>query len=157
MNDFFKDKKFLIVICGIVVLAAILVLSVKLLIPVPAPELLSDDAVEIILSKAQYKVGEEIFFGILNKTDKELEIENECPREPLDIYKLDSGHWKKIVSEAEIDCVGSRDIALEPGELRGASFLPWQKILFSESGTYKIEVKVEHYENKYEKIFSIVP
>lgn len=158
MNDFFKDKKFLIVVCVIFILSVGLVLSVKFLMPVPEAKFLSDHAVEIVLSKAQYKVGEEIYFGILNKTDKELKIENECPREPLNIYKkMNDGGWKKISSEATVDCSGSGDIVIKAGELRGASFLPWQKILFSSSGVYKMEVELKGYENKYEQIFSIVP
>lgn len=155
MKKFLEKYKNAIVFAMIISAALAVVFAVKLVIPKGRPEL-PRDAVEIILSKEQYKVGEEIYFGILNNSDRVLEIENECPGEPLEIYKLTNGAWQHIKSEAEIKC-SQKYITVEPGELKGASFLPWQNILFKSPGTYKIVVEVEGYGGEFEKIFTIIP
>lgn len=154
MKKFLERYKNAIVYFGIIIAALAVVFAASLAIPKSRPEL-PRDAVEIVLSKEQYKVGEEIYFGILNNSDRVLEIENECPREPLEIYKLINGAWQHIESEAEAKC-SQKHVVLEPGELKGASFLPWQDILFKSPGTYKMVVEVEGYRGEFDKIFTIV-
>lgn len=155
MKKFIEKYKNAIVFAMIIAAALAVVFAVKLVIPKGRLEL-PRDAVEIVLSKEQYKVGEEIYFGILNNSDRVLEIENECPGEPLEIYKLINGAWQHIKGEAEVKC-SQKHIAVEPGELKGSSFLPWQNILFNSPGTYKIVVEVEGYGGEFEKIFTIIP
>ncbi|TAN57151.1 hypothetical protein EPN15_05080 [Patescibacteria group bacterium] len=154
MKFFLINYKNAIVFAGIIIAAIAVVAAVKLSIHTDLP-VLPRDAIEIVLSKSQYAVGEEIYFGILNNTDRILQIENECPREPLEIYKLSGSYWQHIRGEAEVKC-SQKHIALDPGELKGASFLPWQKILFNSVGTYKIVVEVEGYKGEFEKIFTII-
>ena len=144
-----------IVFAVIIIAALAVIIAVRLSAPSGRP-VLPRDAVEIILSKSQFTVGEEIYFGILNNSDRILEIENECPREPLEIYKLAGDSWQHIKGEAEVKC-SQKHIVLEPGELKGSSFLPWQNILFNSPGTYKIVVEIEGYKSEFEEIFTIIP
>lgn len=155
MKKLLEKYKNAIVFAAIIAAALFVVIAASFAIPKGRLEL-PRDAIEIVLSKEQYKVGEEIYFGILNNSDQALEIENECPREPLEIYKLINGAWQHIKGEAEVKC-SQKHIAVEPGELKGASFLPWQNILFKSPGTYKIIVEVEGYRGEFEKIFAIIP
>lgn len=154
MKKLLENYKNAIVFAGIIAAALVLVLIVKLSMPLGRPAL-PRDAIEIVLTKEQYKIGEEIYFGILNKSDRVLKIENECPREPLEIYKLVKGDWRHIKASAKIEC-SQKHIVLEPGELKGSTFLPWQNILFNSAGTYKIVVEAEGYKNEFEKIFTII-
>lgn len=117
---------------------------------------LPDNALEIIFSKNQYVLGEEIFFGVLNKTNQTLRIENECPKEPLDIYRLEKDVWIRIKGQTKNPCRSTEDIIIRPYELRGASYLPWQGAIFSVPGKYKIELRVEGYGNKFAKEFEIM-
>lgn len=155
MKNLINKYKNVIVFAGIIVAALGVVSVARLLMPFGRP-ILSRDAIEIVLSKEQYKIGEEIYFGILNNSDRVLKVENECPKEPLEIYKLAKGVWRHIKSAAKIKC-SQKNIALEPGELKGSSFLPWQNILFSSPGTYKIVVEAEGYKGEFEKVFTIIP
>lgn len=114
------------------------------------------DAVSVITSKETYRVGEEIFYGVQNRTDKELWVENECPGEPLEVYIKEGDLWKHIKAEADITCTDTNDIKLAPYELKGSSFLPWSDIIFDRPGTYKLEVDIEGYTNSFETEFFIV-
>lgn len=114
------------------------------------------DAVEIILSKDKYKVGEEIVYGVQNKTGKELIMENECPGEPFEIYYFKDGGWKHQKGEASVVCGDDGEIVFGPYELKGSSLLPWQNLILNEPGRYKIEVKLENYGNEFDKEFEIV-
>lgn len=116
---------------------------------------LPSNALEIIFSKPQYVLGEEIFFGVLNKTNQTLRVENECPKEPLDVYRLEKNSWTAIKGQAKIQCKSSKDVIIQPYELKGSSYLPWQGAIFSVPGKYKIELRVEGYGNKFEKEFEI--
>lgn len=154
MKKFLENYKNAIVFAGIIIAALAVIIAVRLTTPSGHP-ILPRDAVEIILSKSQFTVGEEIYFGILNNSDRVLKIENECPKEPLEIYKLVKGAWQHIKGAAKVKC-SQKNIALEPGELKGSSFLPWQDILFNSPGTYKIVVEIEGYKSEFEEIFTII-
>jgi hypothetical protein len=118
---------------------------------------LPTDSIAIITSKDKYKVGEEIFFAIQNKTAKTLFIENECPWEPIEIYMYKNNVWSKLKARSEIiKCENAKEIVLRPYELVGASFLPWTEIILDKPGTYKLEVEIEGYKNSVEKEFEIV-
>lgn len=119
---------------------------------------LPPDAVEIILSKDEFKIGEEIFYAVQNRTDKEIIVENECPNEPLEIYYKEGENWKHLKGEANVDCsASSKEIVIGPYELKGSSYLPWENIIFNRPGRYKIELEIEGYANEYEKEFEIIP
>lgn len=119
---------------------------------------LPSDAIEIILSKEEFKFGEEIFYAIQNRTDDEIIIENECPSEPLEIYYQEGDDWRRLKGEANVDCSGdAEEIVLGPYELKGSSFLPWQNVIFNNPGRYKIEVEIDGYANEFEKEFDIIP
>jgi len=118
---------------------------------------LPDDGIAIITSKDEYKIGEEIFFGIQNKTEKTLFIENECPWEPIEIYMLENNVWRHLKAKTEtIKCESGEDIKLNPYELKGTSFLPWSDIIMNEAGLYKLEVDIDGYKNGAEKEFRII-
>lgn len=115
------------------------------------------DAIEIVLPKDEFKVGEEIFFAVQNKTDKILKMENECPEEPMDIYYLKGDEWEHMKATADIVCKpGEKDINLAPYELKASSFLPWEKALFRSPGRYKLKLEIIGYKGQFEKEFEVV-
>ena len=119
---------------------------------------LPPDAVEIVLSKDSYEVGEEIIFGVQNKTDRSLRVENECPYEPLEIYRWNDSRWEHIKAQAKVECrADHEDIMIEPYSLVGSTFLPWSNIIFKEVGKYRLELKIEGFGNNFYKEFEIKP
>ncbi|MBI4993919.1 hypothetical protein HZC33_03140 [Candidatus Wolfebacteria bacterium] len=117
---------------------------------------LPENSLEVITDKNSYKVGEEIFFGVQNKTEETFKIENECPNEPLEIYKLENDKWRHLKVSSYIQCKNNDNIILAPYELRGASFLPWEKLIFDQPGKYKLKLKIIGYATKFEKEIEIV-
>jgi len=120
-------------------------------------KILPDDAIEIITSKSKYKIGEEIFFAIQNRTDKTVRVENECPFEPLEVYFWDGKIWKHIKAAASnIDCQKSGDIEIAPYELKGSSFLPWANIIFNTPGKYRLDIEIIGYQNNFQTEIEII-
>jgi hypothetical protein len=118
---------------------------------------LPDDAVEIVTSKSKFKIGEEIFFGVQNKTDKTLRVENECPFEPLEVYYWNGEIWKHLKATASnVHCQKSGDITIEPYELKGSSFLPWSNIIFNTPGKYRLEIEIIGYKNNFQTEIEII-
>lgn len=118
---------------------------------------LSLDDVEIVLSKDKYKIGEEIYYGVQNKTNKTIEVENECPEEPMDIYYLKNERWEHIGSSADVVCgPGEQHVVIAPYELKASSLLPWQNILFKSPGRYKIRLEIVGYKGHSEREFEVM-
>jgi cyclophilin family peptidyl-prolyl cis-trans isomerase len=114
------------------------------------------DAAEIVLSKESYEVGEEIIFGVQNRTDKVIMVDNECPYEPLEIYRWNDSRWEHIKAQAKVECrTGDQEIVIEPHSLVGSTFLPWSKIIFNETGKYRLELKIHGFANVFYKEFEI--
>lgn len=112
-------------------------------------------SIEIITDKESYKTGEEIFFAVQNKTDETFRIENECPREPLEIYRLENGKWRHLRASSYVKCKGNEVIILNPYELKGASFLPWGNFIFDKPGKYKLKLEIIGFESSFEKEIEI--
>lgn len=115
------------------------------------------DAIDIIMARDKYKVGEEIYFAVQNRTDKTLKIENECPEEPMDIYYWRNEEWEHMKATADIICKpGQEDIEIGPYELKASSFMPWEKALFRSPGKYKLKLEIVGYKSYFEKEFEVV-
>lgn len=114
-----------------------------------------EGSIEIITDKNNYKVGEEIFFAVQNKTEETFKIENECPYEPLEIYRLENGKWRHLKASSRVKCNGNEVVILSPYELKGASFLPWEKLIFDKPGKYKLELEIIGYKSSFEKEIEI--
>ena len=109
------------------------------------------------MAKDRYKVGEEIYFGVQNKTNNTIEVENECPEEPMDIYYLSDEEWERIRSSADVVCKpGEQHVVISPYELKASSLLPWQNMLFKSPGRYKIKIEIIGYKGHFEKEFEVV-
>ncbi|MBI5306596.1 hypothetical protein HZB04_03370 [Candidatus Wolfebacteria bacterium] len=114
------------------------------------------NSIEVITDKDRYKIGEEIFFAVQNKTEETFKIENECPSEPLEIYKLENNFWRHLKASSYIQCKNNKTIILHPYELLGASYLPWEKLIFDKPGKYKLKLEIIGYKSKFEKEIEII-
>ena len=105
----------------------------------------------------KYVVGEEITFVLKNNFNSVVFISNNCPQEPLAVYKQVSGSWVRQHDQtSEENCVDeARSIGVAPnGDVKG-SFAKW-KNLFSTPGKYRVVAYVEYYNSLPYADFEIV-
>lgn len=101
---------------------------------------------ELIVPYTKYLIGEDVSFTLKNGYNGTVYVTNNCPTEPLLVYKLTDGKWVRIHDEAnESECsTQDREIAVPPnGEVSG-SFAKW-KNLFSTVGKYRVVAFVQYY------------
>ena len=94
----------------------------------------------------RYLVGEPITFTINNNFNSPVYITNQCPREPLSVYRYDNSQWVRIHDiAAEKECPDEERLEMVPanGSVSG-SFVPWHN-LFSQPGKYRVVVYVAYY------------
>ena len=94
-----------------------------------------------------YLLGEEISFTIHNNFNSSIVIKNNCPTEPLDVYRYENDKWVRVHDTAdEKACMSNqRTVAIPANGQRDASFSPWPR-LFDKAGKYRIVAYVDYYE-----------
>lgn len=106
----------------------------------PAEE--TPNNVYIALSKNAYKAGDFVVATIHNGRNEEVTIKNDCPDEPLDLYRREKSVWTQITATNENIVCEEGDITLAPGEAYAFSYAPWNYQLFQKPGEYKLEITV---------------
>lgn len=101
---------------------------------------------ELTLPYTKYVAGEEIAFSLTNSFNTTIFVANECPSEPLMVYKLVDSKWVRIHDTAsKTDCPSeARTIAVPSNGIVTGSFARW-KNLFAQPGKYRIVAYVEYY------------
>ncbi|MBU1446207.1 YidC/Oxa1 family membrane protein insertase [Patescibacteria group bacterium] len=75
-----------------------------------------------------------------NNTDSELLIPNDCPSEPLNVFKYTNGEWSAITATPKITCTNTNPVTIQPKEDLLVEYQSWNHVLFGEMGRYKISV-----------------
>ncbi len=103
-------------------------------------------SVALTIPYSKYTVGEKINFTIKNNYNSSIYIINNCPSEPLAVYKQIDGKWVLQHDQASTyECpTEQRQIDIKAGETMNGSFAPWPN-LFSQPGKYRIVAFVEYY------------
>jgi YidC/Oxa1 family membrane protein insertase len=99
---------------------------------------------EIILKTVdnEFTRREIVTLEIANFTDQPIKILNECPGEPLNVYKVSSRENMLISANPEISCENQRDIFVAAGAKRLISYDNWNHALFGEMGRFKVEAEI---------------
>ncbi len=105
--------------------------------------LLSSGNVLFTTTDTEYSKVQKVTAKIVNNTDQDLIIPNECPGEPFDVYKKENNEWTQRTSEPELNCESAADIVVEPGEEIKIAYENWNHSLFSEMGLFRIEFETE--------------
>ena len=94
-----------------------------------------------------YLLVEEISFTIHNNFNSSIVIKNNCPTEPLDVYRYENDKWVRVHDTAdEKACMSNqRTVTIPANGQRDASFAPWPR-LFDKPGKYRIVAYVDYYE-----------
>lgn len=103
-------------------------------------------SMELSVPYSKYVLGEEITFNLTNNFNSVVFISNNCPGEPLAVYKQINGRWiRQHATTSEENCVEeARSIGIAPQDDVKGSFAKW-KNLFATTGKYRIVAYVEYY------------
>ena len=103
--------------------------------------------VTLSISYSKYVVGESVAFTIKNNYNSSISILNNCPAEPLAVYRQASdGSWIRQHDYASYGGCSTeqRQVSVAAGQSITGSFDPWQN-LFVNPGKYRVVAFVEYY------------
>lgn len=91
----------------------------------------------------EYEQDNIVSVKLKNNTNKSLSIKNDCPSEPLDVFKYQNGEWVQQTVTPKIECVSQEPIVLEPEQEATIDYTSWNHALFRDIGRYRLEVTTE--------------
>ncbi len=103
--------------------------------------------IELTVDKTKYQLGESIGFTVTNHFPVPVYVTNQCPSEPLNVYRWYDGTWIQIHANAKTDgeCYSEeRNVAVPSEATRSYNFDDWPE-LFSIPGVYRIAASIDHY------------
>lgn len=96
-----------------------------------------------VTTKREYSQEELVKIEIHNNTDLDAVIKNECPDEPLNVFKKDAGEWNQIQDTKENGCDSAEDYLIKAKEKTTIDYRGWNHALFGETGFYKVSANIE--------------
>lgn len=102
--------------------------------------------INVNVSQSQYIVGEPVIFTIQNNLNTSIYATNECPTEPLDVYKLVNQKWQRVSDTTDVQSCQNepRQITTPANSSVTGSFAAWPK-LFDSPGTYRLVAVINNY------------
>jgi len=102
--------------------------------------------IQLSVPYSKYLVGEPITFSIKNNYNSTIYILNDCPNEPLNVYRLVGTVWTRVHDTAAVSECPTQDRMIEVGANGSVdgSFAPWHN-LFITPGKYRVVAYVEYY------------
>lgn len=103
-------------------------------------------ALQLHIPYKTYLVGEPITFTLINQYNSAIYITNNCPREPLAVYKQQDNHWVRIhANTSSANCLGGdRQVRVAAGGEQSGSYSNWPE-LFAQPGKYRVVAYVEYF------------
>lgn len=91
-----------------------------------------------------YLATDEITFTITNNFNSTIVFKNNCPQEPLVVYRWDGNAWKRIHAMADpLTCVGKKSTIEVPSGASVTGTFKSVQSLFSQPGYYRIVAYVD--------------
>ncbi len=102
--------------------------------------------INVSVSQSQYIVGEPVVFTVQNNLNTSIYATNECPTEPLDVYKFVNHKWQRVTDTTDAQrCQNEqRQIETPANSSVTGSFASWPK-LFDSPGTYRLVAVIDNY------------
>lgn len=113
--------------------------------------------ISVNTSQNQYKVGQTIEITLSNATSANVYVTNNCPNEPLKVYRLENNQWMNIHSTADSSkCDGEpRDYMIPANRSIKADYHYWPD-LFAQPGRYRIVANLESFSDWPSTEFSVI-
>lgn len=106
--------------------------------------------IELKLDKVEYQLGENINFQVVNHFPVGIYVINQCPSEPLYVFRWENDEWIQIhdkVEDADSECyLEPRNILINSEGGREYDFHEWPN-LFKDPGVYRIALAIEGYDD----------
>jgi hypothetical protein len=100
--------------------------------------------ISIDVSQAQYKVGQDVVVTLSNTSSTNVYINNNCPNEPLAVYRLENNTWVGVQAAASsAKCVGEPQNYEIPVDHSARFNYHYWPNLFSQPGRYRIVANIE--------------
>lgn len=108
---------------------------------------LPSGSIEFKISKIKYQLHEPIEFTVVNHFPTTIYVTNQCPGEPLNVFRWQNEQWVQIhdIARAESSSCSlqKRDVGILPEQTVSYHFNDWPN-LFAEPGTYRIALSVNY-------------
>ena len=115
--------------------------------------------IELKSEYSSYVVGEPVNISIKNNLNAAIYIKNECPGEPLNVYRWENEKWTAIQENTNASSCPSkeREIGIKPNSTQIVSYAPWSN-LFSVPGKYRVLAAVNGFRSfPYQDFVVIAP
>lgn len=99
--------------------------------------------ITITTKDTEYSRLKTVVVELTNNTEQEIVLKNECPNEPLNVFRKEDGQWVQKTISPEIHCENAKDITLVPHKKTPITYENWNYALFSSMGTFHIELVTE--------------
>ncbi|MBU1992260.1 hypothetical protein KKG51_00970, partial [Patescibacteria group bacterium] len=107
---------------------------------IPAEE---QGTIGIQMTNTEYAQGKVVAVDLRNNTDKEITIKNDCPGEPLNVFRYSKGSWEQLSEAPEISCEDQKDYIIASEEKKRIEYTSWNYALFANTGRYKVTLDYE--------------
>lgn len=103
-------------------------------------------SVELTIPYVTYLVGEPITFTVKNGFESTIYIPNECPEEPLTVYKLVDKKWQRLhaVTSPSSCVLKDRQISVSPHGTQNGNYTSWPE-LFKDPGKYRVVAYIDYF------------
>ena len=96
-----------------------------------------------ITTDNEYSRTKTVTVEIQNNTSIPIDVPQDCPGEPFDVFSYENGEWVQITSDPDLDCSKADPYTLHPGESAKVPYDNWKYSLFSRMGRFKIAFTTE--------------
>lgn len=104
-------------------------------------DILMQNDIGIATTKSEFARGKIVTVELRNNTKEKIEIESECPEEPLNVFMYKDGGFVQIHAKPDIDCTQYKKLSIEPEKKIRVLYSGWNHALFGELGRYKVSFK----------------
>ena len=100
---------------------------------------------EVVLTttRTEYSRYQTVTVQVRNNTSEQITIPDECPAEPMNVYRYERAEWVPKTVSPELNCEEAADTVLQPGQEISIPYDNWNYALFSDMGRFRIELPVE--------------
>ncbi len=102
-----------------------------------------DNNVTISTTKDEYAVRKTVTVEITNGTGLPIVFANNCPNQPLRVYKKENNKWIEISAITSAACNTEATFRVEPGKDLRLAYDKWHYSLFSSLGRYRIDLETK--------------
>jgi len=102
--------------------------------------MLAGNSLGIASVSNEFKQDDLVSVKLRNNTEEKITIKNDCPGEPLNVFKYINGDWQQLNVSPRIVCDTTDPLVIEPKKDLTINYQSWNHALFNEMGRYKISV-----------------